>query len=103
MKDSAIVLSRFFDSLSTSRKAGGINTNKGGKIVFFKKKTKSKDTIEDTLASLHTLVLEAAEIVRLQDTSLSNEEKQKLSQLRMEVREAHQSLELIDYCLKQKE
>ena len=75
--------------------------------MFFRKKQKSKDVIsknqtEETLANLHLLVLEVAEAVRSQDTGLSSEMQQKLLQLRMEVREAHQSLELIDYCLKQR-
>ena len=70
--------------------------------MFFKKKQNPKDTIEETLANLRMLVLEAAEAVRSQDVELSSEMKQKLVQLRMEVREAHQSLELIDYYLKQR-
>ena len=75
--------------------------------MFFSKKQKSKDRMskdqmEETLAGLHILVQEAAEVVRSQDATLSSEMQQKLVQLRMEVREAHQSLELIDYCLKQR-
>ncbi len=70
--------------------------------MFFKKKQEPKDSTEETLASLHMLVLEASEIVRAPENVLTHEKKQKLIQLRMEVREAHQSLELIDYCLKQR-
>lgn len=73
--------------------------------MFFKKK-KLKNTpegmLEETLANLHLLVLEASENVHSLETELSSETQRKLTQLRMEVREAHQSLELIDYCLKQK-
>lgn len=69
--------------------------------MFFKK-NKPKDRMEETLANLHILVLEAAEIVRMKEKPIPQDTKQKLVQLRMEVREAHQSLELINYCLKQR-
>ena len=74
--------------------------------MFFKKskshETQTPDNVKQTIDSLNQLVLEGLEFVRDAEQKPTTEMMLKFAELRLQVQFAHQSLEMIHYCLKQR-
>lgn len=58
-----------------------------------------EDKTETALSYLHEFIHEAADYVRHPEQTPSKEMMHKLNEVRVEIREAYHSLELIYYCL----